>query len=676
MQLIGQPVQPVQPVNPLENLTRYLTSLPVRLTSTNLLNIIPEIRRITDTNEFISYTLSLFHDQDNRERQLFTQVKPCQDNIAYVSTHLFGLTPQPIRDLVRQQFINPELSRALTCITDAIIHGPDAPYYARILRWYNRLQQIGAVSEAGNAFNTFIENVEGLYILKTSKPGVSDVILHEYLVGMVVTNSLRRLIPNFSYIYGAFNCAPPLVREQTREVVAWCTNNTQISYVVYENVAPARTVRDYLFNTPNLGEITYLSYFMQIVFAIRLAHQVSDFTHYDLHDENALLREVENVAYFYIPYPTEQGVEYLLTNRVVTIIDYGTSHFRHDGIHYGPYNLFSIGFLPNRSNPMADIYKFLLFTARDAFDPQARMAASVKTAMRKIFRFFNQTESLDNAVAIQQNYYYTWPSYNPLLTVDGFLKYMREQFPELRIILKSAPTGSIPILNCQSLRCQALQEIFTIGGLVEGKIPENFFDLYDLLLHYKDPNQQRQILSRFPYQTKITTAVPEFLAETNRLLTDLRTFQNDTVAQVIPLLSPGEQNAVNLLIRDGLINSNGKVENIWLRNLQPLLIFNPGIYALYKFKVYRFADIYFRLVKLRLSQVAILTVGKLYNDTLYAPQIEVVLNELIVIANVYAINFSEDNDAIKLLLAGIQPLLVDRYKWYWVTLEILLQIMK
>ena len=103
-----------------------------------------------------------------------------------------------------------------------------------------------------------------------------------------------------------------------------------------------------------------------------MANKMIDFTHYDLHTGNILIRDI-NIEKFQIQYDTENGVEYITTDLIATFIDFGMSHIYNEDLiiagdhiengHYGVYNFLYYDVYPNKSWIMSDIYKVLLYSA-------------------------------------------------------------------------------------------------------------------------------------------------------------------------------------------------------------------------------------------------------------------------------------------------------------------------
>lgn len=275
-------------------------------------------------------------------------------------------------DLIKQnldvEFYNADFLATLFCVFDTITYIPydndeafnEASRYLHSL--FTNLRRIGAESENGNALMVGIRSVQDVLIWKTPKVRSHDELFHEYFVGVAGTNPLRKLCPNYSYILGAFKCMLPEIGED-KKVVSWCEANqlskdNLINYVFYEKVSGVAVEEKV--NTCSADE--FFSWFVQLCIAIHIGKHIQ-FTHYDLHNGNVLVRPWGDEKEFAIPYEVTPGlIWYVRTSLVAQMIDYGMSHISINGEHFGKYGLESWGVLPDTYRPMYDVYKFLGFS--------------------------------------------------------------------------------------------------------------------------------------------------------------------------------------------------------------------------------------------------------------------------------------------------------------------------
>jgi hypothetical protein len=100
-----------------------------------------------------------------------------------------------------------------------------------------------------------------------------------------------------------------------------------------------------------------VSVIFQLFSALHLAHRMIDFTHYDLHENNVLVKKLPHKVS--IPYRNELG-NYIVTRYIPIIIDFGFSHIVHLDKHYGAeaQGPVDYGSRMNRSFPLHDIFRF------------------------------------------------------------------------------------------------------------------------------------------------------------------------------------------------------------------------------------------------------------------------------------------------------------------------------
>lgn len=282
-----------------------------------------------------------------------------------------------VRHDLTDRFYDANFMATLYCAFDAVLHLPveggdglDASHEV-VSELFHDLRRIGAESVNGNAVMSSFKQVQNMFVTKTPKNPGNDELLHELFVGFMATNGLRRICPNFAYILGGYKCLPPVINPD-KSVAQWCETNANpndfVNYVIYEKVegkALADRLADCTFEE-------FFSWYIQILIAVQLGCDNVGFTHYDLHDENVLLRPWQNHPKIAIPYKVPSGATwYVTTNLVATMIDFGMAHVEVEGQHFGKYGLENWGVFPDQSRPLYDAYKILGFclTGMLKFDP-------------------------------------------------------------------------------------------------------------------------------------------------------------------------------------------------------------------------------------------------------------------------------------------------------------------
>jgi hypothetical protein len=452
--------------------------------------------------------------------------------------HIPGIRAAELRDFLIKQPQNPVVMQEVMCLVDSLFY--TSPYDVgslylnnRIRLYIHNLRQVGADSGSGYTLSADFENVADMFIIKTAESPVTDDLRHELMVGLYGTNRLRQYIPNFAYVYGGFKCSPPLVDPETKKVVTWCLHNDNaVNYILYENIIPSITLAKYI-ETCTGSE--FVNAYIQVVYALRMALKVIDYTHYNLHNQNVYLRsprtdQSDKKIAFQIPYETERGVEYITTQLVPTLTNYEYAHFTTDPVidsaghqikdaqHLGRSGFVPFSIFPYRSWIMHDVYKLLMFSLMSA---SKHNNTQVLTEATKIFRFFNQTD--DPTVVMNEE----WPvrfafplnDQTNLMSINDLAHYIRTV---CNCDFISPDRSPIPVLDCEKMCVKEDDFLTRIGAHPGGPIgvPDNILEFYDIevRLHNTGRNDEKERLgAAFPYRQ----AIKAHLLKMNQLVTEL-----------------------------------------------------------------------------------------------------------------------------------------------------------
>ena len=475
---------------------RQTASAPAVLVTTDMVKRDNEdVMQIANTDVAIRERQSLKQQQQQRQIAYFDDrtevcgIRPLDQ----LRDHIGTLNAYEYAAVLKDNFYDAGVMLNAMCVANSIFYGLPNDYVApneRVRHWISKLKQIGADSVSGVALRAELDTVNDVFIVKAPRDPSNSELLHEWFVGTFGLNSVRQIVPNFAYIMGAFMCSPPIV-DGDKRVLAWCNNETSpVSYVVYENIQPAVDLRQYV---ATCSFTNFLSMFLQTLYALQVAYQVCNFTHYDLHDENVLVRQITDLAdgdIVLIPYETETGqIEYLKAPAVATVIDYGLSHIKYKGEHYGVYDLTPYGVRPQKAFPLHDAYKLLLMSMRSM---EAAGNTSCFDGCRNIVSFFNSSETAEQIIDGQLDSYY----YLPFTAETGsrthydLTRHIRANVPEAADLFVQQPSG-VRILGCTgtdvcvSDKSGAYRKL----GLEKKEMVDNIFEFYDLMTRLQ--NQER-----------------------------------------------------------------------------------------------------------------------------------------------------------------------------------------
>ena len=418
-----------------------------------------------------------------------------------------NLKADELKFQLTNNFYDPLLMKSMMCLSNSIVHlqqqrSGTLAANERVRYWISSLNQIGADSVEGYAMTGDLKDPNDIFIIKAPRPPAD--LSRELFIGLH-TNKLRSIVPNFMYTYGGVSCSPPMIDSDTKNVVAWCNNEIKnVQYIFYENITPAIEMKKFV-ETCTFPE--FLNQYIQALYALAVAYDELKFTHYDLHDQNLLLRTFNNLPegnYLYVPYPTESGgIEYIKTNMIPTFIDPGFAHIEVDGEHYGSWDFMAYGIFPNTGFPMADAYKLLLMSMRTMLDSKNNDCFDGAV---KILRFF----TLESAVYVVQNQsksYYYLPMNEETKSRSFFdlTSYIREQYPtEISDIIFSERPSDKRILGCSGTDiCYTNNNgILTTLGMTDFIGANTTTELYDLIprLNYQGrQSESDEVIKAFNY---------------------------------------------------------------------------------------------------------------------------------------------------------------------------------
>lgn len=196
--------------------------------------------------------------------------------------------------------------------------------------------------------NKFIDNCIIKVVQKNDTSNTSNTINtinHEFIVSKFAINNLSKLSPNFTYLYeGLFNY----------NNIFELNNNF---FLIYKECVGCITFNKYLLSF--YDDINFFEYFMriyiQVLFTLQIAYEYCEFTHYDLHNFNILIKENKNIQS--VMYSTNFGEFKIKTfGKIPVFIDFENTFCNINGKKYFR--------KINYSFPMQDALKLILFSSK------------------------------------------------------------------------------------------------------------------------------------------------------------------------------------------------------------------------------------------------------------------------------------------------------------------------
>ncbi|CAH6421302.1 Protein kinase [uncultured virus] len=444
------------------------------------------------------------------------------------------------------QFMSYDFMRAVGCSVYSTFHGisessSNVAHLAYLKSKVRNMHKIGAPSAYGIVMTGDLNDEPDMFVTKTAKDNTAEADLsHELFVMLFALNNLRKIVPNFMFGFGGFRCPEAVIDHETGKVESYCNSAVgQMPYILCESVSPSESFGKVAM-TCSVSE--FYSLLFQHLFSTHIASEMVGYTHYDCHPGNTLVRKVHVDGLgdeFCIAYtdPKSKRTWYVAAKDVLTIIDFGMTAVRYEGVGIGCGNEeFEVYGVTSQPWPLHDAYKLLGFLASQLIKRPTN--SPVLEEIRKIMRFFNNTETLETFILDQEKY----KTYFSLPKMQGI-----EHFSILDLIDHIFRVGDIgevvtdepllPVLECTTC--------YTFAATVEGSYvrntkPASFFDFYEAAKHLGTTSKVNydRMVSSFDY----TQAAVDF----KKLVDDSVAEMNMHIANVVIPTLPAPIRPVSL----------------------------------------------------------------------------------------------------------------------------------
>lgn len=410
------------------------------------------------------------------------------------------IAPKVLEYFSKEQF-NEDSALSTSCALSSIFYHSDDKKGYLLSKHIHNIKPVSS-GVFGNVYSVDLDDEENLFIIKVS---IREDLTHELSIGLNVTNHMRKYIPNFAYIYGGFNCSFPMMSDDN--VINFCSDDSdKVVHVMYENIIPGTTVKDSI-QTISVDDL--YSAYTQAMLSILMANEHYNFTHYDLHYENVLLRDggknTFQIKYIY------HGINfYVKASKIATIIDYGMSYYELNGQSFGKENL-DIEFITdysiyNHTNHVwNDIYKLFMYITLQAFSD--KRIDIVNRFCLPIHGVFSQSSSKNTALDFTTRDENMSKLYKEagILAVRHFLlsQEITEQFDKFYTFPKDGNTLLSPMMLLNTIRnnstilsdeefqlpyldCDTCPEFERMLELIYSKHIYNYLDVYNIIVDDKE----------------------------------------------------------------------------------------------------------------------------------------------------------------------------------------------
>ena len=190
-------------------------------------------------------------------------------------------------------------------------------------------------------------------VLKSSVKTNADNLAYEYLVGLFLNDKCKQY-PCFLETYGLFYYKTPEQWKHAMETKTITTNvlkdsleqqhneldfnrmcnSAKYGAILIQHLSGVHSIGDLIFKSDRIVSVNfYITDLLPVLYQIYfpLSQMTTEFTHYDLHEDNVLLYEPAAGKYIQYHYHHKDGtVVEFKSPYIVKIIDYGRSYFRSD----------------------------------------------------------------------------------------------------------------------------------------------------------------------------------------------------------------------------------------------------------------------------------------------------------------------------------------------------------
>lgn len=318
----------------------------------------------------------------------FCDVKelPSEENIVSVK----DVDVNELRNLLTKRYNNGFDMKAVYCLIQDLIklakQGKRNGIYnltEQIKTWLLSMKKLGKGGIQGMVFMSTVLD-DGIEVIIKVPKKVRDYnnILREYFLAIAGINDMRQYVPNFMYTLGSFLCPMP---ESTLEYEKLCNELGEIPFLMIEKIR-GDTLKD-AFMKNKITFDDFLAIFIQVLLALEVAQDKIEFTHYDLHFENVVLRPITSEYKYKVPLATK-AYNITATKYIPMMIDFGLSSIRYKENTFGTYEFTNYGIQTYMIQGF-DMYKLLIFSAAAA---ERANNMSLQNKITELFKFYKNDD--------------------------------------------------------------------------------------------------------------------------------------------------------------------------------------------------------------------------------------------------------------------------------------------
>ena len=379
-------------------------------------------------------------------------------------SHECKISIKTLDDILTKKYFTGADMKRVSCLFNTLISesslGPvRAGLYMpdSVKEWLKIMKKINENSSSGFVYITDIYTKDIQVIIKVPQNPAQGMI-REYYIGLMAINKLRYIVPIFMYTLSAFICNNTYEDGKDTVVIESCTLPIS-SFLILEKI-PGNSMKNIL-KTKKITFNAWLLLFAQLLLGLEVAQREINFTHFDLHAGNVMIRTDKDIKYN-IPLDT-MTYKVHSTKQVPVVIDFGTSSVKVDSVTIGNDNI-DVGVL-DCMVPGYDVYKFLcssayyskdlskkiikIFSLYGVDDPYDVVKTGVEIAMSEYCAKATFSKVASYTPLMFFKLLYNNPKYHKILksniTVESRMEFISIQYPEVDNIENCITLQVIPL---------------------------------------------------------------------------------------------------------------------------------------------------------------------------------------------------------------------------------------
>lgn len=385
------------------------------------------------------------YKQENIIEDIMSRDKQCKLT-KDIDTDFNRLSLKKIQNILTNDYYNGVNMNALACMFDTLLQKVQLKISKKGKTYSSIITEVGTdINDYISSINMIVvDSVSGFVFMVDFFGSLGTIVKiprkidqfnnlkREYFIGRWYMNKLRYRLPNFVYTLGAFMCKQIDTKKDTNGVKISqkiCSRSEKlVPYIITEKIDGDTLYNEFVKNSLTIEQ--YLNILVQVLIALEIAQREFNFTHYDLHTENVMLRNTNIQSYTV----NLDDKEYTINpEHLAVIIDYGISSVnerkqssKEVGNSIGVtdnYNKFRIY---NYMIPGYDVYKFMTLSAYTF--------RNIRNDIMNIFRVYQNQDDPHNIFwgrypavrnAVKQSFKYVAISkaahYTPAVVLDWLI---------------------------------------------------------------------------------------------------------------------------------------------------------------------------------------------------------------------------------------------------------------